>query len=200
MLIKSVNPSYEKIKHLPDRLILNNSVDWKAVQAALGLDSLDKLKDALLWLYMSDAEFNYHANEALLQNSIVAIVQDSKLPPPPPTDQELPWLTADLSCESCPGSEYTEVTPGFSMPLCANRNRVERYADCAKYRENLSDAVIPPEQVLAHYKQIQEDYKEIFNVSISDSHEQVNPGSGPVDANVSLDRNPAADVVSRHFG
>lgn len=189
-------PNEIKLSDIPDMLLAGNSVNWIAVQAALGLTDDEKLKDALLLLYRTNWVVNYYVNQVLLVLAVPALSGQYELPPPPP-EGELMWMVADLYCESCPGSEYTQYANGFAAPLCGNDGRVARYTECAKYRETMTDAVISPEQVTAHYQRLKDDFKELLNER---PPSQVADGSGLVDQNLSPDRNLAADVIARHFG
>jgi len=194
---QSPKPIEVALEDIPKRFLRNSmEVNWEAVQECLGILDDDTLKEVLLFLYRLDWQVSYQVNATLLHMAIpVSLGQKAPLPMEPPPRSQAAWLAADMYCEGCPGGEYIEYGDGFSYPLCGNLGRLERYSDCLKYRENVLENQLTPEEVETHYQQVVADFEELRNAFYGqrDDPDQPAPGPGSVDTNLSDDRGDSAE-------
>jgi len=190
MIDSADKPEGIELKDIPAQFVVNGRVDWKTVRTALGLATMEDVKDALLFLYFSNWRVNYAVNEALLRAAVPALAGLYKLPPPPDTDEEAPWLAADIKCEQCPGSQYIDYGGGFAAPRCGLVGRVDRYTDCQQYRGHLQQASLTSEEAEELYQKALGYFEEIYT-NVKDRT------SGHVGPSVGSDRSGATEVVQR---
>lgn len=187
----SLNPNIS-VRDIPRHLMKGTGVDWRKVQLALNITSDEELKVALLYAYRLDWRVQHYVNDVLLRLAVPALVTKSPLPPTPPTDEEAAWLSADTFCEQCPGSEYIDYGGDFVYPRCGNNDRPERYSDCIKYRQNLSESQLKPEEVQVAFDIIVQELEELHDDYFPKGQAEQSGRLGP---NVRNDRNLAATWI-----
>lgn len=197
-VIDTPNPDGVDIKDIPSKFLVGDKVDWEAVQAALGVNTPAALADALLFMFITDWKVNYYANEFMLRKAVPAIASLYVIPPAPATLDEAPWLSADIYCEGCPGSEYIDYGGGFAAPRCGSIGRVDRYTECQQYRQGVNESTLTNEESEKIYAEALARYEE--NLNDIQTTETSSDSQRHVHSDVRDDRNRATEAVQRLVG
>lgn len=135
---KLANQSFGQIPK--DLVNPSGDLDLKKIQQELGITNSEQFAVMLVSLYLTDMNINFDVNRRLLALVLEARSGLKPLPLELKSDKESAWLAADKYCMECSGNDYYEFAPGRFVLQCMNNNRMERYRDCLKYRENIEIA------------------------------------------------------------